>query len=388
MSGNHSSACVRARLRDSDGRIQIARTTRKRATQLERRARERAAPRVLVDAATGVITGVLDDSPPPLEQILDRFRLVVDPAPFDPFVPEQWLDLIERWTDPAQRTRRLLLYGPEGTGKDTLLRILIEKLKEIHSPEKTEVLSLPAEEPDRYVGHLQTKSRDLAAAVNFAKGAGRTVALYLPEIERHFAAGDYVAGWEIQSTATLRDVLDGTRRLHADYVLGSTNNLSRLGGPLTSRFEKYHVGMTAELARGILQTHWPSEAASGFSSDYVLERLYREPIAEATLASRKKLALRATDLTGFNGRFLSDLAADFRQRIRIRQRKDPDFSADEAFADEILTRHLETIVAPVAEAAGTRAIREFLVNLPDPLDLPMAVRATLDGFAASQYIAC
>ena len=107
MSGNHSSACVRARLRDSDGRIQIARTTRKRATQLERRARERAAPRVLVDAATGVITGVLDDSPPPLEQILDRFRLVVDPAPFDPFVPEQWLDLIERWTDPAQRTRRL-----------------------------------------------------------------------------------------------------------------------------------------------------------------------------------------------------------------------------------------------------------------------------------------
>ncbi len=252
MCCNNSKGCVRARLRDADGRTQIGWATKTRAAQLERRARQGSAPRVTVNPTTGVITGVLDGRPPPLEQILTRFRLVVDPASYKPFLPDGWQELIEQWTDPAERIRRLLLYGSEGTGKDTLLRVLIERLKEIHDPESTEILSIPPEEPDRYVGHLETKSHDLVTAVNFAKEAGRTVVLYLPEIERHFAAGDYVPSWQLQYTATLRDMLDGTRRLRADYVLGSTNNLSRLGGPLTSRFEKYHVAMSRELAQGIL----------------------------------------------------------------------------------------------------------------------------------------
>jgi len=310
MPTNNGDGAVRGRFRDGDGRVQLIRVTPKQARQFAILAGKGAAPKVAVEATTGMITAILGNSPPSLERLLQRFRLVVDPALFVPFVPEAWANLIEKWTDPVDRARRLLLYGPEGTGKDTLLRLLIEEMKAIHGPENTEVLTLPSEEPDRYVGHLETKSQDLVAAVGLAKDAGRTVVLYLPEIERYFAAGDYIPSWQIQWTATLREILDGTRRLRADYVLGSTNNLSRLGGPVVSRFQKEHVGMTADLAEGILSTHWPVEDANGLSSEYLLERLYRETIAEATLASRKKVALRATDLTGFNGRFLADLAAD------------------------------------------------------------------------------
>jgi hypothetical protein len=379
---------VRGRFRDADGRVQFIRITSKQANRLASLATNGTIPKVAVEATTGIVTAILGDTSPSLERLLQRFRLVVDAAPFVPFVPEAWANLIEKWTDPAERARRLLLYGPEGTGKDTLLRLLIERQKAIHGPENTEVLTLPSEEPDRYVGHLETKSQDLVAAVGLAKDAGRTVVLYLPEIERYFAAGDYIPSWQIQWTATLREILDGTRRLRADYVLGSTNNLARLGGPVVSRFQKEHVGMTADLAEGILSTHWPVEETNGLSSQYLLERLYRETIAEATLASRKKVALRATDLTGFNGRFLADLAADLGQTIRMRQRREPEFFADEAFADEILAGHLQAILAPVVEAAGTRAIREFLVLPPDPVDLPVAVQATLDGFAVSKFIAC
>jgi hypothetical protein len=378
---------VRARFRD-EGRAQIIRITPKQARRLKILADLGMSPRVAVDPATGAVTAILGESRPSLEQVLERFRLVVDPAPFDPFVPDQWVDLIEKWTAPAGRTRKLLLYGSEGTGKDTLLRLLIDRLKELHNPDNTEILTLPSEESDRFVGHMETKGRELVAAIEFAKDAGRIVALYLPEIERFFATGDYTSSWQRQWAATLRDLLDGTRRLRADYVLATANYLSRLGGPVTSRFEKQHVDMNPELAHGILRAHWQSQDTDGLSSHYVLERLYREPIAEVTLASRNKITLKATDLTAFNGRFLTDLAVDLGERARIRRRKEPLFFADEAFADEILIDHLQAILAPVAEAAGSRTMREFLVNQLDPLDPPMAVRAALEGFAASKFVAC
>lgn len=388
MAASSDQRSVRARFRDAEARVQLLRITPKQARQLANLAGKGPAPAVAVDATTGTITAFLERTPPSLERLLERFRLVVDPASFVPFVPESWAELIEKWTEPDERARRLLLYGPEGTGKDTLLRLLIEKLKQIHGPQNTEILTLPPEEPDRYVGHLETKSRDLMAAVGLAKDAEKTVIVYLPEIERYFAVGEIVPTWHLQWTATLREILDGTRRLRADYVLGSTNNLARLGGPVVSRFEKQHIGMTLELAEGILLAHWPSQEANGLSPAYLLDRLYREPIAQATLASRKKTALKATDLTGFNGRFLADLAADLGQTIRMRQRRDPEFFADEAFADEILAAHVQAILAPVSEAAGTRAIREFLVVPPDPLDPPVAVHPTLDGFMANKFVAC
>jgi hypothetical protein len=123
------------------------------------------------------------------------------------------------------------------------------------------------------------------------------------------------------------------------------------------------------------------------SSDYLLDQLFRESVCEATLASRKKISLKATDLTGFNGRFLANLADDLGRQIRRRRTREPRFAADEAFADDVLRRHLTAMIAPVAEAAGTRRLGEHLVTQPDPLDPPVAVRPTLQWCAHSQFLA-
>jgi hypothetical protein len=387
IANNHGNELIQVRVRDADGRVLLANVTPLRSRRLAELARAGSSVRVSVDA-NGMVTAILGrDDHRSLDRVLARFGLDVDPPEFNPFIPPEWEDLLEQWLEVGSPAN-VLLYGPEGTGKDTLVKVFFQRIVERHGADKVAVLTIPTEERDGIVGHLEKKASDFGEAVMAAKEAGMIVAAYLPEIESIFAAGDYCGSWEHQYKAKLRDTLDGSKAFRADYLLGATNSLARLGGPLLSRFQKHEIGMNAELARGILRTHWPVELTNGLSSDHVAERLTRETIAEATLASRKKIPLRAPDLTAFNGRFLSHLAADLKRRAKIRRRKDDRFHPDRAFVDEVLAAHLREIIAPAAEAAGTRAgAGEFLARRIDRLDPPIVIEPTLDWCDSGKYLA-
>ena len=352
MSSNQNSRLKPVRLRDTEGRPWIGRATPEQCRRLEERVARGSPTRVSVNAR-GTITTVLDHGVhPPLEQLLHRFKLEVDLPSFEPYIPPEWDELLARLFE-EERSARVLFYGAEGTGKDTIAKIFFQRLRRRHGADRVTILTIPAEENDRLVGHLETKAAEFGDAVRLAKEAGKTVACYLPEIESIFATGDYCGSWELHYKAHLRNVFDGTRHLNADYLLGSTNNLARLGGPLLSRFQLHHIAMNSKLAEGILATHWPAELGNGCSSDQIVEQLDRETIAEATLASRKKVPLRAADLTAFNGRFLAHLAGDIQRGIKVRRRKEPQFTPDQAFVDAVLQAHLKAMIAPAAEAAGT-----------------------------------
>lgn len=385
MSSKCNNHIVRIRVRDADGRAWIARVTEEQFRRLKQRCGKSASVQVAINAR-GAVTAILSNGEcRTLEQVLQRFRLNFDSRAFQLFVPQEWEELREQLMA-DDGSARLLLHGAEATGKDTFFRFFVDNLIQRYGADRVAVLTIPAEENDRLVGHLETKVTDFSNAVRMAKRAAMTVVCYFPEIESLFASGDYTGSWEHHYKAYLRDMLDGTQTLDADYVIASTNHLAIMGAPLLSRFQLHRLRMSLELAQGILSAHWPEELRNGFSSEHTMQKLARETIAEATLASRKKVTLQASDLTAFNGRFLTHLASDLKRRMKIRRRKESQFNPDQAFVDEVLHEHLEALLAPAAEAAGTRSITEFTVREFDPHDLPVTIAPKLDWCQRSKYL--
>lgn len=386
MSSKCNNNVVRIRVRDAGGHAWIAWVTEAQFRRLKRRSGKSAPVQVVVNNR-GAVTAILSNGENrTLDQVLHRFKLNLDPSTFQLFVPQEWEELREQLMADAG-SARLLLHGAEATGKDTFVRFFVDDLIQQCGAGRVAVLTIRAEEDDRLVGHLETKVADFSNAVRMAKRAAMTVVCYFPEIEALFASGDYTGSWEHHYKAHLRDMLDGTQTLDADYVIGSTNHLAIMGAPLLSRFQLHRLRMSLELAEGILNAHWPEELNNGFSSEHIVQKLDRETIAEATLASRKKVTLRAPDLTAFNGRFLTHLASDITRRMKIRRRKESQFTPDQAFVDEVLHAHLEAMLAPAAEAVGTRSITEFTVREFDPHDLPVTISPQLDWCQSRKYLA-
>lgn len=376
------------RLSHPDGRAVISHVSANQARRLQKQF-EGEGPFPVAVNAKGRITRILSKRTRSLASLRERFQIHVDPPHFDPYISDHWQRLIRTWSrlEPG-RSRRVLLYGPEGCGKDTLSKCLIQEVNVAHGAENVDILGFPSEEDDRYVRHMETKADMLADAVETCKRAGNVVIAYFPEIASIFGSGDYCGAWQNQFQAFFRNLLDGTRDFQADLVLAHTNTLAGLGGPTVSRFHVEPIKMTPETARGMLAAHWPVEVLNGQSSDYVLRRLTREVIAEATLAnSRKRLALKADALTGYNGRFIADLCQEVRDRLRECRETDPNFVPDAPFLDGIVRERLAAIVDPVREAAGTRAIRDLLVIPVDLGDAPISVMPKLDWCEESACVA-
>jgi hypothetical protein len=386
---NSENGHVRARLLDSDGRRFVARIKSEVAARLTTMARDGTAVLVSVDNE-GRITGThRDGHGVPLAQRLKRFRLPIDPPAQPLYVPKAWDNLIDRALASGRRPVRNLLWGEEATGKDTWMKVLVMRAKQVHGAERVVVLSMPPEPLDRFVGHLECKAADCRETAAALSAANAFVIFILPELESLFARADWSSSHTVQYQATLRDMLDGTTALKADVVLGTCNELGRLDPPLLSRFDLIRFTMkdNEDLARGILRVHWPESVANGrHSADRLLDALYRQPVANAELGSRKRLSLTAPSLTRFNGRFLSSFAADLERRADLERSRQPGFCPDEAFAFAVLAEHLEGLVAPLVSAAGTPAVRRFLTVETDPLDPIVFVKPDLSWVQAQQFV--
>ena len=221
-----------------------------------------------------------------LKRGLERFRLPFGQLDFDPHIPESWQEYLDEWRH-AVRRPRILLYGPEGTGKDTLVNLFIQQLHEQYGEDKVALLTILPEKDDCYVGQLEVKARELVKVAELAKQAGKYVFIYLRELEGLFATGHNTPSWESRFKAELRDAIDGQTSLAADCIMATTNRLT-LGPALISRFDKYAIGMDRHQAAAVLQKHWPCGEVNGANSRYVADRLSRESIAELTLVSRKQ----------------------------------------------------------------------------------------------------
>lgn len=381
----------RARLRDSNGGVRFVRVSEQRARRLALEKGAAAGLPVRVDQY-GNLRGILRKSEQQgveLKRGLARFDLPVEPLDFDPHIPQLWQEFLDDWQHSTRR-RRILLYGSEGTGKDTLVNLFIHRIREQHGKENVVLLTILPEKDDCYVGQMELKAREFVKVAEQAKQAGKYVFIYLRELEGLFASGHYTPSWESRFKAELRDAIAGQTSLAADCVMATTNRLT-LGPALISRFDKYAIRMDPHQAAAVLQKHWPRGETNGADSGYVAERLSRESIAELTLVSRKTRVLRAPEITGLNGRFLSDLAADVQQKVISKRRHDPGHRADRALVDQVTQRHLESILAPVSEAVmrgDFATLSEHFVEPLDRADPPVSLRPTLDGWCDhSEFLA-
>lgn len=381
----------RARLRDSNGGVRFAMVSERLAQRLAGEKGDAAGLPVRVDQH-GNVRGILRQSElqdVELNRGLERFRLPVEQLDFDPHIPQGWQEYLDDWRHPV-RPLRILLYGPEGTGKDTLVNLFIQQLHQQYGEDNVALLTILPEKDDCYVGQLEVKARELVKVAELAKQAGKYVFIYFRELEGLFASGHHTPSWESRFKAELRDAIDGQTSLAADCIMATTNRLT-LGPALISRFDKYAIRMDPHQAAAVLQKHWPRGETNGVNSRYVADRLSRESIAELTLVSRKTRVLRAPDITGLNGRFLSDLAAAVQQKVISKRRRDPGHQMDRALVDQVTRRHLESILAPVSEAVlrgDFATLSELFVEPIDRADPPVSLRPTLEGWCDhSEFLA-
>jgi hypothetical protein len=391
-SSNGSMACIQ--LQDSDGRNYIARVKRNVAIDLKQAAEKGSRVKIAVDEHGRIGNIRWGNGHASLPLRMQRFVVQIEPPAHPVYVPDEWQGLVADLTSLRSKRKRFLFHGPEGGGKTTLVRLIITAFYERWGADRTAVLVLRAEPDDRYVGALESKLVDYAETTGLLIKAGYRVIWQMPELEAQFAVGDYHSGWDLKYQASLRELLNGTGPSgHEPHlVLADCNYLDRLEPPVQSRFHKIHITVSRGFAQGLLTAHWPTGLPlNGTPSTQlirtVLDRCYQEPVATATLASRKKQVLRVPDLTAWNGRFLSDFTADLEERTQFRIRAEAGFVVDEGYMLSVLSDHLAAAVQPVVEAAGTHAIRRFLVRHYDPLDPIVAVQPTLDWCNETQFLA-
>jgi len=391
---NDNGAMTYIQLQDGDGRNYVARVKGTVAKELKKASQKGSLVKIAVDEHGRIGTIRRGNGHASLPLRMQRFAVQIEPPAYPVYVPDEWREIIAKVTDPDNKRKSFLFHGSEGGGKTTLIRLVIMECCRQWGADRTVVLALRAEPDDRFVGALESKLVDYAETTGLLTEAGYHVIWQMPELEAQFAVGDYRPGWDLKYQASLRELLDGAGPSghKPDLVLADCNYLDRLEPPTQSRFRRIHITVSSGFAQGLLKAHWPGELPlNGTPSSHLIrmlvDRCYGEPVATATRASRKKQVLRVPDLTAWNGRFLSDFAADLEQRAKARVRNDADFAVDEGFVLSVLADHLAAAVRAVVETAGTTAIRRFLVQPYDLQDPIVAIQPTLDWCGGSQFVA-
>jgi len=376
---------VYARFADVTGRVMVLQLSPKQAEQIRSMLENGGGPIKAHIRSDGSITRITQLDELDYELAANRFRLDVSPLEFTPCVPSEWANLLDEWLE-SDSPVWVLFYGPEGTGKDTLAKIFIERLEERQGAENIEIFWLPPEEDDRYVGHLETKLLQLASLIRRAKAEGKFVVLYLPEIASWFCTGHITAAWHKQFEAFFRNILDGAQGFGADAVIAHSNTLVGLGGPTVSRFKPVPIKMTRELAEGIMRAHWPEFIAADSAPDQVLDYLYRQDIARGRLARGQIVYWKAHELTGFNGRFIARFCKTLGQRVKRVRREHKSFEPDLAFMLGLLKKELSVLIDHLREAARERRLHEILVDAEEMVEPVVEVTPTLEWCDQAEFI--
>jgi ATP-dependent 26S proteasome regulatory subunit len=293
----------------------------------------------------------------------------------------------------------LLLHGPPGCGKTTLMRVIVSELGRV-AGEKCRVAVVNGSELESpWVGETQRNIRDLFREL--ATGSGPKV-LFIDEVDaiaRH--RGGTIAHHDDKFLSTWLTEIDGLRRLRDVAIIAATNRKDLLDAALLERLsatELFVPRPSMAAAKEILRVHLPADlpfspngASAAGTRDELIDTaatLLYAPNAQNKLArlrfrDGRERIVTARDLV--SGRVFQQICSAARD---VAFRRHAHGGAGglrvddiEAAVDDALDR-MATILTP-------RNVRSHIADLPDDVDVFAVdrIRTNLRGRRVSAPLA-
>ena len=331
-----------------------------------------------------------DDTPPPrLAGLDDDCRAVLDRFVFSILHP----DLARAYGVDDNSSRRLLLIGPPGTGKTSLMRIVVSLIAKATGKRCRVVIVSGAELYSSYVGETERNIRRVFTILNDYDGPAIA---FFDEIDAIGRLRGNPSGYhDDRQLGTLLAGFEGMQPSKAG-IIAATNRADALDPALRSRFaselEMPRPDMSA--AREIFRVHLPADlpyrpngADAPLTREALIEagvaRLY-EPNADNQIASvqfrdgtRREVAAREL----VSGRLIEQTckaarAAAFERACR---------GGEAGLQVEDMEVASAAAIARLRGTLSRRNVASYLADLPEDND-DVAVRASRAGIDSGRYL--
>jgi proteasome-associated ATPase len=316
------------------------------------------------------------------ESVLNRFVMSI-----------LYPDVAREYQVVDDRARRLLLIGPPGTGKTTLMRIVASRIAR-ETRQRCRVVTIAgAELFSSFVGETERNIRRCFALLNDYEGPSMAV---FDELDAVGRTRGHMSGYhDDRFLGTLLAELEGIRRRDV-AVIAATNRADTLDPALRSRFawELDIPRPSRQAAHQIFAVHmgehvpyWPNGAAAPATRQAIIDaavsRLY-EPNADNMIASLqfrdgKRRDIAARELV--SGRLIEQICAAARSAAFERRC----YGGEPGVGIEDIQTATGDAIARLRNTLTVQNAKSYLADLPQDLDVVSveAIRPRVDiaGYA-------